>query len=383
MRFATFLAAVLSVGTALASNVLELTPDNFDTIIGQGKPALVEFFAPWCGHCKSLAPIYEQLADAFAHQKDNVVIAKVDADGVGKPLGQKYGVTGFPTLKWFGADGKEEKYEGGRDLEALANFVSTQSGVKSNIKPPAPPAYQILDIHSFDEVALNPEKNAIVAFTAPWCGHCKRLKPIYEEVAKDFSNEPDCLVVNVDADAQNNRPLGEKYGVGSFPTIKFFPKGAKGEPIDYDGPRTEEAFVTYLNEKCGTQRGVGGLLHEKAGRLEQLDALAAKFFDESAAARQTLLKEAGDLAATLGVGAKHYLRVMEKVVNGSEDYLEKETIRLASILQKRTLSAGKLDEIKIKANILGAFRPAKVEETAEAETETETEAAGEVQRDEL
>ena len=42
MRFGTFLATVLSVGTALASNVLELTPDNFDTIIGQGKPALVE-----------------------------------------------------------------------------------------------------------------------------------------------------------------------------------------------------------------------------------------------------------------------------------------------------------------------------------------------------
>ncbi|KAM5543624.1 hypothetical protein V8D89_002875 [Ganoderma adspersum] len=377
MRFGTFLAAVLSVGTALASNVLELTPDNFDTIIGQGKPALVEFFAPWCGHCKNLAPVYEQLADAFAHQKDKVIVAKVDADGVGKPLGQKFGVTGFPTLKWFDGAGKDEKYDGGRDLEALANFISSKSGVKSNIKPPAPPAYQVLDIHSFDEVALNPEKDAIVAFTAPWCGHCKRLKPIYEEVAKDFSNEPNCLVVNVDADAQNNRPLGEKYGVGSFPTIKFFPKGAKGEPLDYDGPRTEDAFVAYLNEKCGTHRAAGGLLNEKAGRLADLDALAVKFVAESAAARQSLLKEAGDLAATLGAGAKHYLRVMEKVVNGSEDYLEKETTRLGSILKKRTLAAGKLDEIKIKANILDAFRPAKVEEKVEAE------AAEEVHRDEL
>nr|VWO94164.1 Thioredoxin 1 (Trx-1) [Ganoderma boninense] len=358
-------------------------------------------FAPWCGHCKNLAPVYEQLADAFAHQKDKVVIAKVDADGVGKPLGQKYGVTGFPTLKWFDGAGTDEKYEGGRELEALANFVSSKSGVKSNIKPPPPPAYQVLDIHSFDEVALvcssisilpgefkdsyratsrqNPDKDAIVAFTAPWCGHCKRLKPIYEEVAKDFSNEPNCLIVNVDADAQNNRPLGEKYGVGSFPTIKFFPKGAKDEPVDYDGARTEEAFVTYLNEKCGTHRAAGGLLNEQAGRLAPLDALAAKFVAESADARQSLLKEAGDLAATLGAGAKHYLRVMEKVANGSENYLEKETTRLGSILKKRTLAAGKLDEIKIKANILDAFRPIKVEETAEAETET----AEEAHRDEL
>ena len=46
---------------------------------------------------QNLAPIYEQLADAFSHAKDKVVIAKVDADGEGKPLGKKYGVTGYPS----------------------------------------------------------------------------------------------------------------------------------------------------------------------------------------------------------------------------------------------------------------------------------------------
>jgi protein disulfide-isomerase A6 len=47
---------------------------------------------------QNLAPIYEQLADAYTHAKDKVVIAKVDADGEGKPLGSKYGVTGFPSM---------------------------------------------------------------------------------------------------------------------------------------------------------------------------------------------------------------------------------------------------------------------------------------------
>lgn len=46
---------------------------------------------------QNLAPIYEELADAFSHAKGKVVVAKVDADGEGKPLGQKYGVTGFPS----------------------------------------------------------------------------------------------------------------------------------------------------------------------------------------------------------------------------------------------------------------------------------------------
>jgi len=89
---------------------------------------------------QNLAPIYEQLADAFSHAKDKVVIAKVDADGVGKPLGNKYDVKGFPSsfivifetsfvrspneyfriaLKWFDAAGEHEKYESGRDLDSL------------------------------------------------------------------------------------------------------------------------------------------------------------------------------------------------------------------------------------------------------------------------
>ncbi|OCH94004.1 protein disulfide isomerase [Obba rivulosa] len=360
--------AALSLGGAWASNVLELTPDNFDSVIGQGKPALVEFFAPWCGHCKNLAPVYEELADAYAYAKDKVIIAKVDADGVGKPLGHKYGVSGFPTLKWFGADGGEpEKYEGGRDLDALAAFITEKSGVKSKIKPPPPPAFKVLDVHTFDDVALSPEKDVIVAFTAPWCGHCKRLKPIYEEVAKDFANEPNCIVANVDADAAPNKPLAQKYGVGSFPTIKFFPKGNKDEPIDYEGARTEEAFVEYLNEHCGTQRAAGGILTELAGRLPDFDALASQFLLAAGAARDAIYKDAVALAEAVGPAAKQYVRVMEKVVSGSEDYVEKEAKRLSSILGKRTLSPQKLDEIKLKANILAAFAPAEEAENSTAE----------------
>ncbi|EJD06699.1 thioredoxin-domain-containing protein [Fomitiporia mediterranea MF3/22] len=149
------LATALFAAVVAASNVIELNPDNFDDFIGKGKPALVEFFTPWCGHCKKLAPVYEELANAYAHAKDKVVIAKVEADGVGKPLGKQYGVTGYPTLKWFNVDGGEsEIYEGARNLEALATFVTQRSGVKSKIKDPPPGATPTLDAHTFDEVVM-------------------------------------------------------------------------------------------------------------------------------------------------------------------------------------------------------------------------------------
>jgi protein disulfide-isomerase A6 len=120
--------------------------------------------------------------------------------------------------------------------------------------------------------------------------------------------------------------------------------------VDYEGGRSEADFVNFLNEKCGTQRAVGGGLTDKvrraltgvcngarayqnltdvfqAGRLPALDALAHKFFLAASDARASLLKEAVVLAETAGLVSKHYIRVMEKLVNGTEGYVEKEAKR--------------------------------------------------------
>ncbi|KAK0223361.1 protein disulfide isomerase [Armillaria fumosa] len=352
-----------------ASNVLELNPGTFDDVVGIGKPGLVEFFAPWCGHCKNLAPVYEQVADAFSHVKDKVFVAKVDADGEGKPLGQKYGVTGFPTLKWFNADGTEEAYSGGRDLESLTAFISEKAGVKSSITPPPPPSYPILDISTFDEVVMDPTKNILVAFTAPWCGHCKNMKPAYEKVATTFLPENDCIIANVDGDDKKNIDLAKRYEVQSFPTIKFFSKDNK-EGISYEGGRSEVDFVNFLNEKCGTHRAVGGGLTGKAGRLSDFDALASEFFAAADDVKKSVVKEAKALlASNASESAQYYFRVMEKQLNGPAGYLEKELNRLESLLKKRSLSPSKLDEIKIKTNILRAFESPKEETIGREEAE--------------
>lgn len=164
------LSAFAALGANAASSVLDLIPNNFDDIVlRSGKPALVEFFAPWCGHCKKLAPIYEELATNFEFAKDKVSIAKVDADAE-KDLGRKFGVQGFPTLKWF--DGKSDTptdYQGGRDLESLSSFISEKTGIKIKTKKPAPSAVEMLTDRSF-QTEIGGDKDVLVAFTAPWCG---------------------------------------------------------------------------------------------------------------------------------------------------------------------------------------------------------------------
>ena len=92
----------------------------------------MEFYAPWCGHCKQLAPIYDELADAFTKHSGEVVIAKLDADKY-RNLGERYGIQGFPTLKWFSKRAikdllKPEDYSKSRDLESLISFVEEKTG---------------------------------------------------------------------------------------------------------------------------------------------------------------------------------------------------------------------------------------------------------------
>lgn len=80
------------------SNVKTLTPSTFNAVaLDKSKIVFVKFFAPWCGHCKALAPVYSKLADIFI-EEESVVIAELDADKY-RSVAQQYGVSGYPTLK--------------------------------------------------------------------------------------------------------------------------------------------------------------------------------------------------------------------------------------------------------------------------------------------
>ncbi|GAB7351125.1 hypothetical protein MBLNU459_g1585t1 [Dothideomycetes sp. NU459] len=358
-RLSHLLAASLAVlGANAAGSVVDLLPSNFDDIVlKSGKPALVEFFAPWCGHCKTLAPIYEELAASFASSKDKLTIAKVDADDH-KELGRRFGVQGFPTLKWF--DGKSdtpEDYKSARDFESLSSFISEKTGIKAKKAAAAPSNVEMLTDTTFKK-EIGGDKDVLVAFTAPWCGHCKTLAPVWEKLADDFQAEPNVLVAKVDAEAPNAKATAQEQGVKSYPTIKFFPKGSK-TPVAYEGGRSEEALVAYINEKAGTHRTAGGSLDATAGTIAALDTIVSKF--TGGAALSTVSEEVA--AAAKGLTDKYaayYMKVFEKLTTNS-GYVEKESNRLKSLLKKGGLAPEKLDDLVKRSNILSKFS-AKVEE---------------------
>jgi len=85
---------------------------------------LVKYYAPWCGHCKALAPVWDELGAAVSNIND-LVIAKFDAtanevDGIS--------IRGYPTLKFYPKDNKAGiEYDGDRDLEAFKNWLNKHS----------------------------------------------------------------------------------------------------------------------------------------------------------------------------------------------------------------------------------------------------------------
>jgi len=354
MKKTIFFSTLLCLFYLIAGDaVKDLDASNFDTVVDGSKNVFVEFFAPWCGHCKHLAPEYEQAGLAFANSKETI-IAKVDADKH-KDLASRFGVRGYPTLKFFPkgtpSNKEPEDYSGGRTADDIINFINGKTGSNARQAKPAS-AVTILTDENFEKIVNDPNKNVLVEFYAPWCGHCKHLAPEYEKVAATFKNEPECIVANIDAD--NYKDISQKHGVSGYPTIKFFPKNSKSGD-KYEGGREPQDFINFLNDKCGTFRKLGGSLNEKAGRVDKLDELATKFIAAGKREKETLINDAEKIVNGLSEKVKKIADYYVKAMKKGDEFITKEKERLAKMLSG-SIAADKLDEFTIKLNILSSFK---------------------------
>nr|XP_010930670.1 protein disulfide-isomerase [Elaeis guineensis] len=115
------------------SAVLTLDASNFSETVAKYRFVVVEFYAPWCGHCKRLAPEYEKAASILSKHDPPVVLAKVDAnDEKNKELASKYEVSGYPTLKILRNQGNNiQEYKGPREAEGIVEYLKKQVGPAS------------------------------------------------------------------------------------------------------------------------------------------------------------------------------------------------------------------------------------------------------------
>lgn len=232
-----------------SSPVLSLTPSNFKSkVVNSNSVVLVEFFAPWCGHCQALTPTWEKAASIL---KGVATVAAIDADA-NPSIAQEYGIKGFPTIKVFVPGRPPVDYQGAREAKPIAEFalkqvkallkdrISGKTTSESSEKKPEPNLSVELTSQNFDETVVKSKDLWIVEFFAPWCGHCKKLAPEWKKAAKNLQGKVKLGHVNCD----DEKSLMSRFKVQGFPTILVF--GAdKENPDKYEGARTASAIESF------------------------------------------------------------------------------------------------------------------------------------------
>ncbi|KAF2641291.1 protein disulfide-isomerase [Massarina eburnea CBS 473.64] len=262
MRYSIALTAVLA-GLGLASDVTDLKKDTLQGFVEEHDLSLIEFFAPWCGHCKALAPEYEEAATTL--KEKNIPLAKVDCTEE-QDLCQKYGVEGYPTLKVFRGTENISPYTGQRKADAIISYMKKQSL----------PAVSILDKDTLEEFKTS-DKVVLVAYFA---ADDKTSNETYSAVASGLRD-------NYLFGAINDAAIAKKDGVKQ-PGLVLYKTFDEGKDV-YTEKFEREAIESFA--KVASTPLIGEVGPETYSGYMAAGIPLAYIFAETPEERQTLAKE--------------------------------------------------------------------------------------------
>jgi len=202
--------------------------------------------------------------DAAKFNKGKMLFAYSDVkDGIQQRLAEFMGITEevLPTLRVVVPNGMK-KYTSETECSDLTvvtitKFVDDVLG--GNISPslksePIPEKndepVKVIVGKQFEEIVKDTSKDVFVKYYAPWCGHCKKLVPVWTELAEAMADHKDLVIGKFDATVNE----ADGVEVRGYPTLIFYPKDNK-EGIVYDGDREIEGFKAWLAEKASSVKG--------------------------------------------------------------------------------------------------------------------------------
>lgn len=255
------------VKIAEEDDVLVLTNDNFDHVVNPKDAILVEFYAPWCGHCKKLVPEYAEAAKQL--KEEGIRIAKVDAT-VQEEVAKRYDISGYPTIKLFKKGEAVEDYRGARTAGAIVEYMRMHGD--PNYAPP-PSAVLVLSTSNFTET-INSKKLILVDFYITGCRHCDALMPDFEGAARELKDEGIALgKVN----GELERELFKKFDITGYPTLIVF---RNGHQFEYKGPRDQEGIVQYMREQAKLPSRLITTALEATNNFARTDSNVIGYFPE-------------------------------------------------------------------------------------------------------
>ncbi|KFB36747.1 AGAP000044-PA-like protein [Anopheles sinensis] len=246
--------------TPPASPLLELTEDTFAKHISSGKH-FVKFYAPWCGHCTKLAPTWEELARSLEHERD-IQVSKIDCTQY-RPICTDFEVKGYPTLLWIEDGKKIEKYTGPRSHDDLKAYVAKMAGGLASLAEGGEDGAKLEGADKEDNKSVVVQLSegdfahaiakgvTVVKFYAPWCGHCMRLAPTWEQLAEKLAARTDVTIAKVDCTVDGNKELCGDQEVNGYPTVFLYRAGEK--VTEYYGPRSLDDLHEFVVQHLAQQ----------------------------------------------------------------------------------------------------------------------------------
>lgn len=243
--------------TASIPTLIEFSEDYIEPIFGKGREALILF-------SNDNSAAYNQVFAEAAKQLQGQILFVTSGteQGIQQRLSEFVGVDGTnaPTIRLLhpGEDMKKFVYSGSLDtlsVHAIKNYVdefkagNLRPHLKSEAEPETQGPLTILVGTNFDSIVNDASKDVLVKYYAPWCGHCKSLAPVWEELANSHADNEDLVIAKFDATANEVEGLS----IRGYPTLRFYPKDNK-QGYEYEGDRDIEAFQTWLQEHSSAAR---------------------------------------------------------------------------------------------------------------------------------
>lgn len=213
--------------------------------------------------------VYEDAAKA--HKGKVLFSYSGISDGIQERLAEFMGVTKehLPVLRIIKpADMKKYQYPGKiteLTVDAIGTYV--QDVLDGKVKPflksekPVDNTGKPLTIvvgETFEQIVKDETKDVLVKYYAPWCGHCKKLAPVWDELAEHYKDNDDVVIAKFDATTNE----ADGVEIRGYPTIIFYPKDNKSG-VDYSGERELQNFKDWLAENSPVLKGKGGDGHSE------------------------------------------------------------------------------------------------------------------------